>query len=86
MLKTRRIAELELFLEDPKSVPTGENEYVFLYEQTRKQLAALQRESTTLEEKLGQKIAKLEAELADHKKPAAPKKKAAVSKPRSRSR
>lgn len=65
LLKTRRIAELELFLEDPKSVPTGENEYVFLYEQAKKQIADIEQERNTLETTLAQKILQVEEEKRD---------------------
>ncbi len=62
LLKTRRIAELELYLEDPKSVPSGENEYVFLYEQAKKQLVDLEQERNILETTLAHKILQVEEE------------------------
>ncbi len=92
LLKTRRIAELELYLEDPKSVPTGENEYVFLYEQAKKQITDMEQERNTLESTLAQKILQVEEEKRDlenkllsiQEKAASIKKK--TSKPRGRSR
>lgn len=62
LLKTRRIAELELYLEDPKSVPKGENEFEFLYEQAKKQLADMEHERSFLETSLAQKISQVEEE------------------------
>lgn len=37
LVKTRRITELELYLEDPKALPNGDKELEFLYNQLKKQ-------------------------------------------------
>lgn len=37
LVKTRRITELELYLEDPKALPNGDKELEFLYGQLKKQ-------------------------------------------------
>ena len=87
LLKTRRIAELELYLEDPKSVPTGENEYIFLYEQAKKQLIDLEQERSVLETTLAHKILQVEEEkrhLENKLQEQAAKKKTAPKKPASR--
>jgi hypothetical protein len=38
LAKTRRISELELYLEDPKALPHADKELEFLYQQLKKQL------------------------------------------------
>ncbi|MBS0616183.1 MAG: hypothetical protein JSR58_06500 [Verrucomicrobia bacterium] len=89
LLKTRRIAELELYLNDPKSVPGGDNEFEFLYEQAKKQLADMEHERNILETSLAQKISRVEEEKRDleqklqamqEKKKAVPKKTAGRKK------